>query len=89
MATVKAFIGTANWDIFLHKDSGSLSAIPKPGNSASKSGYGDKHHVKKLMEEGYFADTPTEAGLELLEGLYSVLPQELSIHNNKTWLKWA
>ena len=65
-----AFIGNSNWDIYTD-DNGRLSSIPKPGNDASSSHFGDKHHILKLMRQGYFNDTATDAGLELMEGLHT------------------
>lgn len=69
-----AFIGTANWDIYANDD-GQLSAIAKPGNSAGSSHFGDRDHIKRLMDQGYFTGTATEHGLELMHGLHtSFLP---------------
>lgn len=65
-----AFVGTSNWDIY-DDGNGRLSAIAKPGSGASNSHYGDRDHIKRLMDHGYFNDTPTEYGLELMEGLHT------------------
>lgn len=67
-----AFIGTANWDIY-DNGNGQLSAIAKPGNSAGNSHYGDRNHIKRLMDMGYFTGTATEHGLELMNGLHTRL----------------
>jgi hypothetical protein len=66
-----AFIGSAHWDLWVDLK-GKLWAIPKPTISGCKaSHFGDKHHIKRLMERGYFNDVPTDAGLALLEGLHN------------------
>jgi hypothetical protein len=68
-----AFIGEANWDLWVGK-CGNLTAIPKPEITGCKSsGFGDKHHIKRLMHKGYFNDVATEVGLELLSGLHNRL----------------
>lgn len=67
-----AFIGDANWDIYADEND-SLYSIPKQDAcpSCQASCFGDKEHIRRLMSSGYFSDQPTEAGLELLEGLHS------------------
>lgn len=70
-----AFVGTSNWDIWV-EPKGVLWAVPKPDKSGCKTSYfGDKHHIKRLMQQGYFDYQPTEAGLELLVGLQNRLIQ--------------
>jgi hypothetical protein len=64
------FIGSSNWDIY-DGGKGRLSAIPKPGVDAGSSHFCDRDHIKQLMNQGYFNDTPTEAGLELMEGIHT------------------
>jgi len=67
------FIGDANWDLYAQPD-GRLWAIPKPDClGCHMSPFGDRHHVKRLMDKGYFTSTPTDAGLALMEGLYTRL----------------
>lgn len=68
-----AFIGSANWDLYVN-DKGRIKAIPKPDKQDCGScEFGDKWHIKRLMQQGYFNDTPTDAGLELMEGLHTIL----------------
>lgn len=69
----KVIIGTANWDI--HADQkGRLWSIPKPEiKGCESSGFGDKYHIKKLMANGIDQGQFTEAGLELMAGLHSVI----------------
>ena len=68
-----AFIGNSNWDIWLNKK-GFLWAIPKTGTTGcATSFFGDKRHVKQLIKSGYFDDTPTEVGLELIAGMKSFI----------------
>lgn len=71
LASLKlAFIGDANWDIY-SDENGSLWAIAKsecPG--AADAYFGDKDHIKRLINEGSFSyKEVTDAGLELLSGL--------------------
>lgn len=70
-----AFIGDANWDLHLSQDDPRyLRSVPKPNvcESIKESGFGDKHHVLKLMRMGYFdGREATEIGLRFLEGLHS------------------
>ncbi|WP_218309765.1 hypothetical protein [Alteromonas antoniana] len=71
----KAFVGTANWDIYVDSE-GRLYSVGKPERRGADgfnmdSMYGDKHHIKRLMSRGHFSDHPTEIGLELLSGLHS------------------
>lgn len=70
-----AFVGTCNWDLYLNQ-TGSLYAIPKPNapKDCRSTWFGDKNHVRNLMQELYFDDTPTDIGLALLEGLSSRFP---------------
>lgn len=71
----KAFIGNSDsFDLFLDKNGRTLWSVPKATTTGcTETRFGDKNHVLKLMGEGYFDDTPTESGLELLAGLRSVL----------------
>lgn len=68
-----AFIGSANWDIYLGFD-GNLWAVPKPEHpDCHETYFGNRDHIKKLMANGWFDDEPTEVGLALMEGLQSRL----------------
>lgn len=65
----------SNWDIFANKN-GSLVAKAKEGSGAGDSHMGDKHHILRLMQNGWFDLNDkkfTEAGLELFSGLSSKL----------------
>lgn len=65
------FIGDANWDIYAD-DKGQLRAVPKPENpDCHETHFGDRNHIRRLMQQGYFNDEPTEAGLELMSGLHT------------------
>ena len=77
-------IGTANWDLYAVGDSGKLVSIPKPGNDASASHFGDRHHVKKLISNGWFTSRLTDFGFEYLNlnGLHSRL---ITPRNGKTF----
>ena len=67
------FIGDANWDLYAQPD-GRLWAIPKPDClGCYMSPFGDRDHVKRLIDKGHFNSTPTDAGLALMEGLYTRL----------------
>lgn len=73
----KVFIGDANWDIYANNE-GKLYSIGKAerrGTDARNMDtmYGDRNHVRRLIDRGYFDSTPTEAGLELMSGLQSVI----------------
>ena len=68
-----AFIGNSNWDIWVNKR-GFLWSIPKAGiTGCSTSFFGDKRHIKQLISNGYFDETPTEVGLELIAGIKSFI----------------
>jgi hypothetical protein len=70
-----AFIGNnTNWDIYLGSG-GTLWSVPKLDKltDCHLSIFGDSNHIKQLISEGLFHDTPTELGLELLNGLISPL----------------
>jgi len=73
----KAFIGDANWDIYVD-EKGALYSVAKP-ECRGENGYnmdtffGDKHHIRRLMAKGYFTCKPTDAGLGILSGLCSVI----------------
>jgi hypothetical protein len=69
-----AFIGDANWDLYLSPNNPKyLRSIPKPNANKSVCGstFGDKHHILKLIRMGFFESVPTEVGLEFLNGLHS------------------
>ncbi|ELP5729208.1 hypothetical protein QTV44_002474 [Vibrio vulnificus] len=68
------FIGTANWDLYLDND-GYVWSVPKPTAcpSCKTSYFGDKHHLRKLMQSGNDLGTITEHGREYLSGLYTQL----------------
>ena len=76
-------IGGANWDLYA-SGNGKLVSIPKPGNDASASYYGDRAHVKKLIANGWFTSTLTDFGFEYLSfnGLHSRL---ITPRNGKTF----
>jgi hypothetical protein len=72
-----AFIGDANWDIYVDDKSGTLYSVAKAHKRGDNgrdmdSVYGDKHHIKELIRKGIFRSQPTEVGLSLLSGLHSV-----------------
>lgn len=78
----KVFTGTANWDIYAEPN-GRLWAIPKADRlGCHMSPYGDRDHILRLMRKGYFTDIPTDAGLALMEGLYS---QTITPDNGAPW----
>lgn len=57
-------------------ESGKLYCISVDGNKSGNSGFGDRHHIKRLMSKGYFSrdlELITEHGLELMTGIYSQL----------------
>mgnify|MGYP003641651065 FL=1 len=73
----KVFVGDSNWDIY-SDDSGTLYSIGKPerrGVDAANMDtfFGNKSHIKRLIDNGHFSSVPTEAGLELMSGLHSVM----------------
>jgi len=70
-----AFIGDANWDLYAD-DAGRLYSVGKPERRGADgykmdTHFGDKNHIRRLMDKGYFNDEPTEVGLELMSGLHS------------------
>ncbi|EOW9160819.1 hypothetical protein ACN1T8_001371 [Vibrio cholerae] len=70
-----AFVGSANWDIYINQD-GKASSIAKNGSGAQSSHFGDKRHIVRLIDNGYFdGDLAgiTEYGRECFSGLYSLL----------------
>lgn len=74
---IKVFIGDANWDIYADSE-GKLYSIGKPerrGTDAAKMDtmFGDREHVRRLIDRGHFSSIPTEAGLELMSGLNSAI----------------
>lgn len=78
MLTAICYTKTSNWDLKLTQE-GMLMAIPTDEalkKGAKSSYFGDKHHVRKLMDQGYFEPNDhifTEEGLELFSGLNSNL----------------
>tara|TARA_B100000749_G_C18436960_1_gene470489 strand:- start:865 stop:1188 length:324 start_codon:yes stop_codon:yes gene_type:complete len=76
------FIGDANWDIYADSDN-KLWSIPKPEcPSAEMTPFGDRDHVRRLMDAGHFNDIPTDAGLALMRGLHSKI---FTPPNQKPW----
>lgn len=64
------------WHICSNERDNTLCCISVDGNEKGNSGFGDKHHIKRLMSKGYFdarQENITEKGLELMSGLYSQL----------------
>lgn len=69
------FTSSSNWDIWVDAK-GVLWSVPKNTKlDCHCSFFGNKHHIKRLIAEGCFlsSESPTEAGLEFLEGLHSHL----------------
>lgn len=63
-----------NW--YLCSDSrGYVWSISKDGNTEGNTQFGDKNHIKRLINFGHFdrLDSITESGRELMSGLYSQL----------------
>ena len=56
-----------NWDIYAD-NKGTLYSIARPNSGAGNSYFGDCDHVKYLMRKGYFHDTLTPYGRQLMEG---------------------
>jgi hypothetical protein len=87
------FEGDANWDIYAD-EKGRLYSVGKPELRGANGRdmdtmYGDKHHIKKLMSQGYFTyKAVTEAGLELMSGLASFIHHD-SKDNRFTMLNFA
>ena len=77
-----------NWDIYANNE-GKLLAKAKPSKLVCKdSYYGDKHHLLKLMKEGYFKwEAITEAGLEMFQGIHSALMTD-STGKKWHWLRF-
>ncbi len=73
-------VKNSNWDICITHDD-KLAAIAK--GSASDSHFGDKNHIKRLMNAGFFDDNAewTEEGLEYMYGIHSALTCELGSYN--------
>lgn len=65
-----AFVGEANWDIYVDSNE-KLWAMAKPECPGAEDSYfGDKQHIKRLINEDCFSyKEATEAGLKLLSGL--------------------
>lgn len=55
----------SNWDIYADKK-GTLYSIARPESGASNSYFGDCNHIRNLMRKGYFTDTLTTYGAELM-----------------------
>ena len=56
---------SSNWDIYASKR-GTLYSIPRPGSGCRGTFYGDTNHIRHLMRQGYFSDTLTEYGRQLM-----------------------
>lgn len=58
-----------NWDIYTDQK-GTLYSIPrKCAGSCQGTYFGDVHHIKNLMRKGYFRDTLTPRGFEMMKGV--------------------
>lgn len=76
MSTLKLAIikKGSNWDLYVSDDN-YFSSIAKV-EGAKDSHFGNKHHIAKLMNDGYFdidSREFTEAGLEALSGIHSFI----------------
>lgn len=58
---------TNNWDIYTDKK-GTLYSIARPGTGCRGSYFGDVNHIKNLIRQGYFKDTLTQIGVEMMKG---------------------
>lgn len=74
------FVGDSNWDLYLSDDNSTIWSISKDGNVKGNSCFGDKHHIKRLMDKYKgkavdFIDShqPTELALEHFSGMASHL----------------
>lgn len=56
-----------NWDIYADKN-GTLYSISRPMSGCGNSIFGDCDHVKHLIRQGYFHDTLTTYGRQMMEG---------------------
>lgn len=84
-----AFVGTSNWDLYVDEKS-RLWSIPKPEiNGCESSAYGDKFHIKYLMQTWGFDGKPTEVGLKLLSGLHSIILNPAPVTSSKARLAFA
>lgn len=63
-------IGTANWDLYADNQ-GRVFAIAKTGSGASSCYFGDRVHIRRLINRGIFDHIFTEYGLQFMQGLYS------------------
>ena len=52
----------SNWTLFGDPADGHIWSIARPGQGASSSWFGKSDHVRRLIREGHFHDTLTEAG---------------------------
>lgn len=52
----------SNWTLFGNPATGIIYSVARPGQGASSSYFGKADHVKRLIREGHFSDTLTEAG---------------------------
>ena len=61
----------SNWSIYMNEKGQAISKANKGGCDSSF--YGDKHHVKNLMVQGFFNDYSnfTDYGLSIMSGLHS------------------
>ena len=57
---------SSNWDIYADKK-GTLYSIARPGSTAESTYFGDKHHIKNLIRQGYFHNTLTDYGRQIME----------------------
>lgn len=55
----------SNWDIYADKK-GALYSIARPNSGCGSTIFGDCNHVKNLIRQGYFSDTLTEYGRQLM-----------------------
>ena len=56
----------SNWDIYAD-EKGTLYSIARPQSGCGSTIFGDKNHVKNLIRQGYFSDTLTEYGRQIME----------------------
>lgn len=54
-----------NWDIYADKK-GALYSIARPNSGCGSTFFGDCNHIKALIRQGYFHDTLTEYGRQLM-----------------------
>ena len=54
-----------NWDLYAD-EGGTLYSIARPNSTCDSTIFGDCRHVKSLIKQGYFSDTLTEYGRQLM-----------------------